>query len=348
VGEYLDKLRKHWEQAQAFQQAHINTKPRIWAAIIAAVLILNLAIAAVIFFLFGSLLEEGELSLSGAEVTIEGVSISTPAILAEDRETLISGDREIIEVSQSLSARTSRVVVTCLQSYPFVDDMQTLANLEVDAYIQYLASYENFWLLAKSERDERATADLLKVTGCQRVLSVRVEASADAPSTYALPRVNVHITTTYTLRDLGIFGMPFERVADFDHFLSSYGVNAGELLLSHDGLNFDSMAAYLQTVGDTLEGMSSEETAEFGRALRSFLWGLFLASLSVIGPLSIIAVVRFAYNAKRKVDQIEEIIPDMCERYPRLAARLERLTGSGQQSSDDLDSSDEISQEDEE
>ncbi|MCL2746551.1 MAG: hypothetical protein FWE48_05645 [Coriobacteriia bacterium] len=300
MSEILEKLSKHYQRLRDFQQAHINTKPRIWAASILASLLLIALTVWVLFFLFGSPLEEGALSSANDEVVIQGISVPTL--------NAVVGDREIAELSHSLGTRSSRVSISYHQDY-LLTESQALLSLYTDTYIEHLVHDEHFWLLGRSEEDSSATATLLKVIDEQRILTVQLGVATRTLDAYALPRTYVDIDIIYTLRDFGFFGMPLGRAAAFDDFLSGYELSAGELLLQYDGLRVDAVAAYIQTAGDALEEMSPEEIEEFGRSLRSFIWSLIIASLSVLSPLTVIVIARFVYSVKRNKDKLDEAMP---------------------------------------
>ena len=294
-------------------------------------MLLNALVAALLFFLFANPLEEAAInpvSDGGYELQFqEGISVPLLDI-SEPPEELLEGNRIFMMIeleSADFSVLTRRSIAELSYSVHQMDrhpyrSLVLLGTDPVTAYIEQLVSTEDFYLLRLDRNGSvLRSAIFVKVTDCDRMLMVNlwqehaaaVSAAVDEPDQRTAVSFDewqhlYDITIRYTLFDPSFFGMPFTRAVAVDTFLSDYGLDAGSVLAEHEGINFDAITAYLETVGSTLDEMSSEEISEFGSELRSFIWGLILMSLTVVGPLTLIAVVRYVQGilwAKKTIER---------------------------------------------
>lgn len=270
-----------------FQEAHINTRPRIIAASIVAAILLIAAIVWLVIFLTYDPFDEATLSPCGRTVTIGEVNISTPNVL-------ILGYTEVPSMDFSLGTRSSTITLT----YD-----EPLSIRAIESYANYLARFENFWLIGKQEGEETLRVLLLNIIDGQGLLSVQIDKDC------------TEVAITYMLRSFGPLNIPFERAAAVDDFLGDFGLSAEEVLLDYEGLGAESITAYVETAGILLYDMTYEDAREFNRALWSFVWSLVILTFSAFTPFTILAIISIVIRVRRGKQRVKEAIPELRERY---------------------------------
>ena len=284
----MPTTKQQFETLKQLWEKYVDTPQKRFAVYIATSIALLAAVLWTLFFLFSSPLEEGSFNQGNTELRFGEVSIPT-------LEHVV-GERGAHGISFDTGLRSTEATIGYhyfLELWP--EDM--------DAYIRYLTTEQGFWLISQGEvsdgsEDSEMRAVLLKV----------YEGSGIVQITINRERGKFYFVD-YTMRDFGLFNMPFDRAAATDAFAAEYGIGAAEILYQYGGLGFDAMEAYLRTVGATLEDMPDDQVTQFNSDLRSFIWSMILMSGTILSPFIIVGIIRTAFNAKVSYDNLAENNP---------------------------------------